>query len=113
MQMDNDRAFDVFFEDRVDVTAKRKQGTSVLTFSGAVKCSIIVGQSPGDGGAQLSRQAGDHYAVIVRALDYPVHEGPQMGDTLQHLIYGTLTVQQVQRYRNDYELHCLGRGVKR
>ncbi len=113
MQMDNDQAFNVFFEDHADVTAKRQDGTSVVTFAGSVECSIIVGQTPGDGGAQLSRQAGDMFAVIVRALDYPAPEGPQLGDILNHLTHGKLTVQQVQRYRNDYELHCIGKGVRR
>jgi len=78
-----------------------------------VQAVIVVGSAPGDGGAQLQRQAGDQYAVVVTDAGFPAPDGPKFGDVFTHEIYGELTVQQAQRAGTDWECQCTGRGVRR
>jgi hypothetical protein len=111
MKLDHDKAFDPLFTDSVHAVAKRQDGVSSLTYAGHVDCLVMIGANPGEVGQ--ARQPGEQFTVIVRALNYPAPDGPRFGDQLSHLIHGDLTIQQVQRYANDYELQCTGKGVRR
>lgn len=114
MNLGHDSAFDPFFDTWLSVTCKRPlAGGTTATYEGRVEACVVVGASPGDGGADLRRLSGDQYAVLVKVSGFPAPDGPKHGDQFEHEIFGTLTAQQVHEYDGLYECQCIGKGTRK
>ena len=114
MNLNHATAFDPFLDTWLSVTCKRPlTGGQTATFEGRVMAGVVVGSTPGDGGANLHRLTGDQYTVLTPVEGFPAEDGPKHGDQMEHEIYGTLTVQQPYRNGDHYEINCIGKGTRR
>jgi len=114
MNLSHNTAFDPFFDTWLSATCKRPlTGGQTATYEGRIEACVVVGSTPGDGGANLRRLSGDQYTVLVKVDNYPAPDGPVHGDQLEHETFGTLTVQQAHKYDGLYEFQCIGKGTRK